>query len=878
MDPGLKHTLLELMDLLLRLEVPSQSRVAVDEEVVDHWQAALRHKDSDEDTWDIDAWLREDHGRALCVLLRVFREDKSTIENILYFTGDYKGIEPNAVQNLELRLTKAAIDCCDRRDWLWLRLKMLQAVQAGDVGPDVFHPFGLGVDSVKLVRDAAIFVHAFPDGRPALPADDPDFHRAVSSLSDTLSTEHRRLFKENAVVREAVSAMKIDPDGCLALDAAAAYAAQRRAEGDRQTATVVDLISYLLVEGGSGEPLFPDKDWKQLREELAQGNTETLARLAEGNRLMKLLLALLYGHAPATVSPPEAWLTAAVREHWAPFRDEVLGEGINYVANALSLLAAIHVATAAEADLPQVVRERADRLGLYEPVEASGQFRLQCLADAVLALDAQAFRMLVCDKEAGALTAEFLTSPSDCRSLSEGLRLEPQSVYQRVYELWKQHLPSAGEVSREPPEVQALIGLARAGLLARRQGSEESLDELAGDIGLGTGELVGCCLSGNYTPMRAVPAGKLLRFLRNHRHEAWLQSTPEDHEERPERESRPLKVDEHIRALADRQRGRLVEQLRDGHGQTTAKEASGDPNSGLNIAHSVLRDDATDEDVLRKHEINREQLEELKWAFYEDQPEPLTQTFPAATVPEEEVVEPVAAPRPKRRITAVRVYLVLLAVMVITYAALHLWVTSWSQQGPTTIIGPAPPPKPPPLPTTTLRDFLAKLRLTKLNGLEVGGKPIYIRTEPVRYVEFAKLVSIPTGYTEAAETAQNYVDFAIYHEAQQFCRRLLAYAKAQYGELFDEKGSPKGELAGYVFRLPTLEEAQKNTMESLSVGDRFDAEWIQESSGKWQEQSPLAPRLVRLLKPPDGGKPDERRRPMSGRVTFRYVLAPRQRP
>ena len=863
MDPGLKATLLDLIDLLLKLEVPSHSHVPLDREVLRRWQSALAGD---------EAGLWADGAKPLRLLLRVLREDKAIISNQLWSRGEEAGIDPDAAGKLELRLTDAAIDCCDRRDWLWLRLKMLRSAQAGAVAAEVFDTLGLDAETVRLARDALILARGLPGQQPQLPADEPELRRAAESLAETLSPERRRRFKEDPNVRAALEAMGIDPDGCLALDAAATYAAQRRAAGDHQAATVADLVSYLLVEPEAAEVVFPEADWDRLREELAGGETRTLARLAEAGRLPRLLVAAVYDPASLPAPLPEAWIAAAVKEHWAPFRDAVLGDGAERVANALSLLAAMHVAAGAKGDLPALARERSGQLGLYEPAGSSGQPRLKQLAESLLALDAEAFRLLVWRKHARELAAEFLASPAQCRALARALGLDENDLHERLFELWKRQRAEAADISREPVEVRTLVELTSAGLLAQRRGSRELLDALGrcGDIPLTDRQLVACCLWEDYDPLRAVSAGGLLRFLLEHRSRPWLQVSPEDAPDWSELGLPPLEVQERIRALADRQRERLLLQLRETHGRAAAEEAANDPDSGLNIARDVLGGQLAEEELLRQRQINLEGLEELKSAFLAGRPEPLTRKFPLPGGRGEDITELAPTP-PRARITALRVYLALLAMMAIGYGAIHLWVASRPMR-PAVIT--APPQEVPVSQSKGLQGLLAELKLAPLNGPDTGGRPIYIRTEPVRYAEFKRLMSMPAGIgaREVGVAVQKPVGFANYEEAQQFCRRQLAYAKARYPELFGEKGFDGGELSGYVCRLPTLAEAQARPLR-LEPDSPFDAEWIHTPAAE-ADLSPLAPKEARLLRPGGAGQAVERRRRADGRTLFRYVLAP----
>ncbi|MHC4715375.1 MAG: hypothetical protein ACYS5V_00245 [Planctomycetota bacterium] len=825
MEQCLERALGDLVSLAARLNIiPGTTPLPVNDDDVRRWRAAAEGS---------DAWLVEDRGRSVGSLLRIMRNHRQNLRELAWEAQVEAELE-----GLDRYLTEAVIGACRGPDWVWLRLKMLRFAQ-DEAGPGeisaLFRSFELDVDALVLVRDAAIVAHATtPDANPQaavnLADGDEAFARAAASLADTLNARQRQLFVANPEVRAALDRLGVDPDACLAVDAASGYAAQRRGAGDPRTASLVDLISHLLVAGGSAAEVFEAADWEALKQELAAGQTRLLADAADGSRLTRVMLSVLYGPgAPHGV--PAHWAQQVEKEYWVPFRRSALRAGATWSVDALCLLAAVHATVDPQGRPHPLAESREAQLRLRDPAgESAGATRLDRLAAAVLDLDADAFHQAVPETQAEQITTDLLITPPHTDPwVRSVLGLEGRSFYERAFD---QCAAIGGPGDEAEAKVRVLHELTYVGLGLQTEDSGEFLDALAAcpAIGLDKATLVSCVVLRDYAPFLAVPTGPLLKSFIDDGD--WLAGL--------------VDVRGWIRQLRDEN----YEELR----LAVGPEVADDPHAAVNLVWKLLTGGADEAGLLKSYEIQRPELEQLVSDFYAGRSEALTRRI-AVHLPESAPAEPIRS----QPFAAVHVYLALLAALVISYVVLHLYVVSAPPIQPTAL----PPPE---TAFESLDSALRELGAVS-SGLREHDRPIYVAVKPVTYEEYAALMAVPSGIggQQVGMGTRKPVHFANHEEAREFCRRLTDYLQASSPGLFSD------ELDGYVCRLPRLTEAEQVNLK-LPAGSGLDGEWIDSPDPSPDARAILSSKPVRMLGAPPA-RPVMRRR-ADERTTFRVVLSP----
>ena len=818
MEQCLERALAELVGLVAKMDIlPGITPLPVNDDDVRRWRSAAEGG---------DGWLVEDRGRSVATLLKLMRNHRQTLQELAWEAQLEVDLE-----GMDRRLTDAAIGACRGPDWVWLRLKMLRFAQ-GDAGAGeisaLFRCFELDADALVLVRDAAMVVHATsPDADPQaaenLANGDESFARAAGALAQTLSARQRERFASDGEIRGALDCLGVDPDACLAVDAAAGYAAQRRAAGDPRTASLVDLISHLLVSSESAGEVFEQADWQGLQQELAAGQTRLLAQAADGSKLTPVMLAVLFGRG-GVQGVPAHWAEQVEKEYWAPFRRAALRAGATWGVDALCLLGAVHVAVDPGGQPHALANSRAHQLGLAEPG------RLEQLAEAVMDLDPGAFARAVPDEQAESVTADLLANPPSTDAwVRSVLGLGGETFYERVL---AQCVSSGGPGEGASAKVRVLHELARTALQSQVDDSGASLEALAAcpAIGLDKASLVACIVFGDYGPFQDVPTGGLLKHFVDGG------------------EGLDVRVD--MDGWVDQLRHEHYEELR----VAVGPQAAGDPHSGLNIVWKLLTGGADEGELLKNYEIQRPELEQLTADFYAGRAEPLAGRV-AVHLPEVTPVEPVRS----RRVAAIHVYMALVAALLIGYAALHLFVVSGEGFRP----GELPSVK---RVFHSLKDTLKELGATEI-ALSEHDRPIYVAAAPVAYEEYAKLMTPPSGIggQEVGVGTQKPVHFANHEEAREFCRRLTDYLQASAPGLFSD------ELDGYVCRLPRLAEAEEVKL-VLPVGSGLDGEWLDAPDTSADARAILSAKPVRMLDA--SAEKTTMRNRADERTTFRVVLAP----
>jgi len=825
MEQCLERALGEMVSLAAKLNIiPGSTPLPVNDNDVRRWRAAAAGS---------DAWLVEDRGRSVGSLLRLMRNHRETLQELAWeaqFETDLEG--------LDRMLTEAAIGSCRVPDWLWLRLKMLRFAQ-DEAGPGeisaLFRCFELDVDSLVLVRDAAIVARATtPDGDPQAAADlsngDEAFARAAGSMAETLNAPQRQRFVRDEPVRDALDRLGVDPDACLAVDAAAAYAAGCRASGNPRAASVVDLISHLLVAGGSAIDAFEETDWDALKEELAAGGTRLLARAADGSKLTRVMLSALYAPGgPRGV--PAHWAEQVAEEYWAPFRQSVLRPGVTWAVDALCLVAGVHAAVGPDGRAHPLAEAHAGSLALNEPTDPADEAtRLERLTEAVMALRPAAFCQVVPHERAEQITVDLLAQPPRTDSwVRSVLALEGKSFYERVFD---QVAAVGGPGESASAKVRFLHELVYLALQCQRDDSGQFLTAIAacGAIGLDKAALVRCVVFRDWEPFAAVPTGGVLKLLTDRDH--WL--------------TRRVDVQTWIEPLRNQQYQELC--------QVVGAEAAADPHSGLNIAWKLLTGGSDEAELLKNYEIQRTELEQLLADFYAGRSESLSRRV-LVHVPESTPVEPERT----RPFAAVHVYLALLAALVVGYALLHVYVAS----APVIEQSVLPPTK------TSFQSLEATLKdlSAVASGLQEHDRPIYVAVRPVTYEEYEALMTVPAGVAgqQVGVGRQKPVHFANYEEAREYCQRLTDYLKASAPGLFSD------DLEGYECRLPRQAEAEQVDM-WLAPGSGMDGEWVYVPDTDPTPQAILSAKPVRRIG--SGKTGTELRRRADERTTFRVVLSP----
>jgi len=824
MEQCLERALGELVSLAAKLNIiPGSTPLPVSDDDVRRWRAGAAGS---------DAWLVEDRGRSVATLLKLMRNHRETLQELAWEAQFETDLE-----ELDRTLTDAAIGSCRVPDWLWLRLKMLRFAQ-DEAGPGgisaLFRGFELDVDSLVLARDAAIVARATtPDGDPQAAADlangDEAFARAAGGLPETLNARQRQRFASDSEIRDALDRLGVDPDACLAVDAAAAFAARCRESGDPRTAGMVDLIAHLLVAGGSASEVFGPTDWEALKRNLAAGKTDQLALAADGSKLTGVMLSALYDpHSPPPV--PAHWTEQVAREYWAPFRRSVLRDGATWAVDALCLLAGVHAAVDPDGKAHTLAEAHAAALDLDGPADPDGTAtRLECLKEAVLRLRPRAFCEVVPDQQAERITADLLASPPRTDSwVRSVLGLEGKSFYERVLE---QAVAVGGPDESASAKVRFLHELVALSLQCQGEDSGRLLSSIAAcpAIGLDKAALVECVVFRDWEPLRAVPTGGVLKLLIDG--DPWLAGS--------------MDVQTWVEPLRQQQYRELC--------QAVGPQIAEDPHSGLNIAWKLLTGGSDEGELLKNYEIQRDELERLVQDFYAGDAEALARRV-LVHVPESTPVERVRS----RPFAAVHVYAALLAALVICYAVLHVYVIS------------VPPVRRSALPTpeTSFQSLSATLKGLGVlaSDLYEQDRPVYVACRPVTYEEYESLMTVPAGVggQQVGVGKRKPVHFVNYEEAQEYCRRLTDYLQATAPGLFSD------ELDGYVCRLPKLAEARQVDLQ-LPPGSGMDGEWIGTDVPRGP-QGILAAKPVRKIGP--GASDTEMRRRAEERTTFRVVLSP----
>jgi len=222
-------------------------------------------------------------------------------------------------------------------------------------------------------------------------------------FSGTVPERFRERLLNDEEAREALAHIGVNVETCLAADVAETYAVEREGKGDQHGAEIARLVASL-ISSSEVEPqwLLPS-DWPALREELARQNTEMLARLIEDTHLVRVYVTLLY-EAPSAEAL-DAWRTRIERNYWDPFRRAVLEPNppmaphedvpnpeTRWLVNGFHLIAAVCTLAQPDTPLPEVPG-RYDRLFANEDDILDGRNPMDALQEAVLALDAEAFRL-----------------------------------------------------------------------------------------------------------------------------------------------------------------------------------------------------------------------------------------------------------------------------------------------------------------------------------------------------------------------------------------------------------------------------------------------------------------------------------------------------
>jgi hypothetical protein len=880
--------LASLAGCVVRLNVtPEKTPVPLSEEDVGFWRAA---------TADQDAWVEP---RSLRRLLRLLR-DPATKE---WLYNEVWTKDPTTdLLALDRSLTDAALEVAVRPAWLWLRLRIFRADQQDSRQQALTVLAKLRPDFEKLValRDAVLVAHCIVErGQSAHPAasvadDDADlaFREAFGLLEETLGDERCDLLRHDAAVRQALGQIGVDATACLALDVVTEYAARRLEKGDPQTATLARLIADVLATGRPLEGMFPGVDWEDLKKKIAEGDTTDLAELANGRRLVHVMLRALCGRA-APEGVPQGWLEMVQTTYWTPFRTEALRGGWLWIVDALSLQAAVRTVVEPEKDPSTFLAAWYEPLlGLQTAADDSGKTRLEQLVLALELLDAEAFHAAVAGEEpqARAIAVDLLLHPP--ASEEEGqtaqvLGLEGKTLFRRLYESCENQwtgvtferqsadtlfkLFAIGLQQKEADDGQFLETVCR-GLIQIQRSREGPQEERPGrenqdhanqegqrpdepePLAALVEKLVTAFVAVDPSTFYTVTAGDMLLLHMNNRE--WLKN---------EVAGQGIYVDGWLSGWRD---VLLREQYEDLAAKVPLAPEQ-QRHSGLRIAWQLVSGEASEAIILKAYQINRPQLDSLRSAFYAGEVDWLARVFtPCGPRPIEEdegrrVTKTERVVRWLHKATrALNVWLALLALLVLGYLGLHLYVLSWPLEGDTAKVAPVE--------LTDDTDVVIK-GLTRYPASSQV-KPVYVASSAVTYADYTRLMPLPAGAAsrQVGASTQQEVSFATYEEAREYCARWTDYLRAKHPVAFSESGK----LCGYVCRLPRPEEASQVPLQ-LRGGAGPEAEWVH-PSGPAQAaalaKGVLAPKPVQSLKTPE--KDSVEREPGKEQVTFRTVLAP----
>jgi len=832
MTKCLTDKLLELARLLGQLDIaPEKVPLPVTEVDLQRWRSA---KEGETD------WLGADGGESLRTLLKLLREHADVLDGLIWQSGATTDLAA-----VNRSLTDAAAEACGKWTWLALRLALLRRAQAEEGQPEIvllLEKFNLDIDRLGVLRDALILTHTLaPDGEPGAVGEADDvLGEAVASLHQPLGAARRKLLAADSAVRQAMERVDLDADACLAVETAAAYAHQRRRRGQARTAAVADLLARLLVTDGPGKQAFPEADWDRLKLSLVDGQTDALAELAETASLARIMLAAMH-HRDNADGPPSGWLAAVRREYWRPFADTVLRPGPLWIAEVLTLGAAVRALVDGEEARPSPVARYEWELGLTEPPIGTELTPLQAAVAAVEAFDADAFAAAVPADRAERAAVEVLANPpATTEGLSPAVPIPAgglqEPVRQEYERRWARQPPASGQVEM----LRRLLSAAMASQAADHGRLLEALGQWAA-LGAEKRELVACFVRTDDSVFASVATAAMLEFLQ--RHQEWL--------------AEYVPVTEWLGEL---RRG-LYEQLSEAVGPAAASN----PHSGLNVVWALLCGETTEADVLKNYRVDRPGLDRLRSAFCDGALEPLAEELPlllhTATVVEPATRWEKARQTSLRTISPLRLYILATLLLIVGYLWLHVTITDGSAM-------PGPPATAAPGPPGTVRQVLRAAELAPRPG--AGSVKLYVAPRPVTTAQFTRLMSPAAGPAarRTGAAAQRPVNSVSYREAREYCRRLTRQLRAAY------PGAFKGDLAGYAFRLPRIEELDDLDGAALTATHTpINAEWaLSAADDAADAAAPLAARPVRLWVA-DPKATENRRRPAE-RTTFRVVLAP----
>lgn len=832
MNASLGQALVDLGRFVGQLSIsPEEAETEARAEDFEAWQAAGSGE---------EGRLLLGDGHALWSLLELLRLRKEILSGLAWQEG--RSDDP---QDFDRRLTDAVLEANPGSAWLRIRLAVLRASQLDEDDVDVIaamEKLRLDPEELGVLRDAAVLSEvlfhggALPDPLPFLPEGNRELQEAGRGLHSPMDDPLRRMFSESTELSEMVGRMGIDARGCLAADTAEMFAIERQDSGDALGAEMARLAARVVAADGGSEMFLPEVDWDQLKKQLAGGDCRLLAQLAGGAELVRMIAKGLCS--AESLSPwAAAWAEEAEQRYWAPFREVALRPGLAWLGDALSLAVAANTIARPDEPLPELLTRYERHLNLDQPIEEFGKTRLEILCDAVLSLDAQTFSNWV-NVECGPLAVEYLLdAPTSERTANRVLGLGEKTIYARLRRICYDRCVEADAEGNF--KIRILTALTSLALLDHAEsGRLLKVLERTELIGLTRQQVVEAFVYCDVSVYESVGTGRLLKFL--------------SHNE--------TMFTERIRHF-DAWTGSLMDVHCGDLRRAAGAEAAGDPDSALNLAIELLRGQTTDADLLKNYELERPDLHRLREDFYEGRAAALTERV-RFRVSEMQVVKRNVGERVRYRMlqtfTSRRVYLGLIAVLILAYLGFHFYIVSQPVGG--TGPGKVVVPKVVDVPT-----FVGDLGLVAAFP-EGASESVYVSQGPVSYKQYCETMNPLAGSAESqvGRGRDRPVSFISYGEAVAYCRRLGDYLRASNPLVFAQ------ELAGYEVRLPRRAEAERVRLGGQSG---FDAEWVAEENTGPQL---TAGGSLLALKPilSYGGTETTRGKPQM-KTTFRIVLAPK---
>ncbi len=787
------------------------------------------------DQKDLDAWkdvspdgkLFKGDGGSLRAALRLLRDHREMLDGFMWRSGVMVDLD-----QVDCLLTAGAGQAYRKPAWLRLRLGVLLATQRQRENPEVRllqEQLNLDPSILVALRDAAILrCFGFDAGAPGVDRDGM-VAQMMSTLDVPMPGDCRELLRSSPEVREALKSVHVEPEDILALDAVFALAATAASGGDDRTSAVADLLAQSFANGEPLEAVFPEMDAAALKQELASGETAMLARLADGKRLAERILLSMY-RCDSLGACGKSWAESAEKRFWIPFRDAALRGNINWIADALSLLASAHAIACRGQQMSRLV-------GRYESALGLDEARLGLLVKATLSLDAGQFHLAVCADRAADVAAGILSDPLDGTADLTILGLsDVDSLRQRLI----QRIES--KRSAAPCDSAAGKTFHELATLAVAKGQDDGgrlLDALARHPGMGLDRemIIRYFVLAGADLAASVRNGKMLEFCRAN--QGWLVEYVPDIQAR---------IDLLMRAQYD---------------DLLAKMGGPDACSsrcGLSIIWRLLCGQTQPAELAREYQVDPAGLARLEKDFYEGRLDSLRAEC------EHRLLPPLVHWRkPDRSMlqtvcssATVRIFGGLLAFLLVGSLAVHLALSGGPQV------------------ETIQREGIAAddpseksvLTATKVASLAGTGRKTYARSVPVTYQEYVALMGEPVqeSMRQVGSASERPVCIAGYGEAAAFCKSLTEMMRAKYPGAW----SGQGTLKGYAFRLPTAAEAKASP--AVVEDSPADAEWVLcDDQGKAAIGAVLGRKPAMLFKP--AGAQTELRSHSLQRTTFRVVLA-----